>query len=553
MATHTDGLCDPREQVVLNGGAVNPLHLHPQETRQESSSSSPSSSFPLTSILHSTPEDGAALQFQPSSPDRVKDVVFDCVEQSKAPSNPSTESAESELPAKDDSLDTLIAEKSALSPELPSYHPEILRKLIKSIVAENPSISQFFSDLEVASEQSIPYGIIHVDNFVGQQLHDSFLSTVSARIANDGSSNLELLGAPRALYALDAELSDSDESTNEYRLMARGRDPEKDVDWLAEELRSLADTGSPDNFIFPKGLAKIGTYKLRPIPPRKDGKVKGYTSPINSEETIVPQYFVRLILWNPKVGLHDVVDLKIFDIPAGTKGFDIILGRKFIRKHNDPFFLPKVAEAIAHDPRLSGDTDNTLSVLLKGKTSKSKRTHIQRQETNHANRFDAEQKSISKQKDDIKRTQDHATHIELYKKFSEPSSGASFSSQWTGSAVWSDASGPSQGHSAGFSHASVQQPNAVPSEPYLGGISEWKPAQNHNAASSDFAGEWRSQRTYTSSTQFTQSTKMSNFSFSRQSTASSRSSCTSIPADRGKHAGYTTDDAIPQGKPNTKE
>jgi hypothetical protein len=136
-----------------------------------------------------------------------------------------------------------------------------------------------------------------------------------------------------------------------------------------EELDTLVDTGAEKSFIFPAGLAKISRVKRHPIP---RGKLRAYESPINPDAPpIVPRYFVRLILWNDKVGLNDTVDLRIFELPEGTSGLHIILGRRFMKKHGDREFLPKVAEASADGSCLAAAPDNSFNALLSGKTSKS--------------------------------------------------------------------------------------------------------------------------------------------------------------------------------------
>lgn len=217
------------------------------------------------------------------------------------------------------------------------------------------------------------------------------------------------------MYPIDLGLIDSSEGVNEYQMMVLGHDPIRAENCVTKPLRTLCDTGSPRSFIFQSGLDKIGTYTARPIPP---GKLRGYTSPLNHKLIIEPRYFVRLVLRNPTVGLNDTVDLYIFDIPAGTEGVDIILGGRFLREHNDPLFLSKVAEASSHNPRQSCDTDTTNRVL---------KTYTQRQKIKHSQLSDSEQKSIKKWTGDIKRADDHAKHIELYKKFPRRSFSTRFS------------------------------------------------------------------------------------------------------------------------------
>jgi hypothetical protein len=347
----------------------------------------------------------------------------------------------------------------------------------------------------------------------------------------------------RPYAPLDAEMSDSD-APNEYMLMVRGRDSGRD--WVAEEFRTLFDSGCPHNFIFRSGRTKIGEVAVRPLPPGRDGKLKGYKSPINPDDLIVPKYFIRIMIENARIGVNDSVDLKILELPEGTStgGVDIILGRNFLKKHDDPRLLEKVAVANSEDPRLAVATDNSICVLLKSKTSKSKYQYIQSQKPNVANTVDAEQKLINRHEDDRRRKQEHATAIELYKKFKEPSSGSPMGAQSTGPAMWSETSGCSQDISAAFQHsASVQRPNSFPPSPYFGGLTARQIAQERSTPLSDYLDEFRSQRSNTSSTQFTENSQLS---LDRQSTSSSLESWTSIPPDGGKLAGHTMDYVVPQ-------
>lgn len=203
-------------------------------------------------------------------------------------------------------------------------------------------------------------------------------------------------------------------------------------------------------------------------------------------------------------------------------------------------FLPKVAAASADGPSLAAATDNSFNALLSGKTSKSTCIYTQRQKANYANAIGAEQKLINKRIDGSRRVQEQAIRDELYKKFQEPSSGTSLGTQSTGTH-----------HSAGFPHADSQtmvKLPSLPSDPNYGGPAAQQPVP-------DYPSESRSQRTYTSSTQFTHNT---DFSFSRQSTNSSTSSLASVPdcapAEDRKLAGYTADYAVPQGyNPSQKQ
>jgi hypothetical protein len=321
------------------------------------------------------------------------------------------------------------------------------------------------------------------------------------------------------------------------------------VDWAPQEHCTLFDTGSPHNFLFPQGLTKLCKVKVYPLPPGRDGKLKSYESPINPDHKIVPKYFVRVIVWNARASLNHEVDLKIVKLPenASSGGVDIILGRKFIRKHGGPRLLGRVEEANAEDPRLAMATGNSISVLLKSNISKSTYQDIHSQKVNCSNIVDAEQKLINKHEDDRRRNEDRVTSMELYRKFKESSSGSSMGAQSTGTATWSDTS--EHDASAGFSsdsHASVQRPKAIPSGSYFCGPPAQQIAQDHSNPWTDYPGEWRSHRSNTSNTSSTQFTQLS---LDRQSTTSSMSSWTSVPTDGGKLAGDTTDYADPQANP----
>jgi hypothetical protein len=395
------------------------------------------------------------------------------------------------------------------------------------------------------------YHIEDLVGFDGLQLHNGSSHTADTR-ENTGLPILssQMLCPPDADPSEDSEA----ETTNQFLLMLRVRDLNPCMDWVVE-LLALFDTGCPHNFIFPLGLAKLGSIKWHPLPPGRDGKLKGYTSPINPDHTIVPKYFVRVILWNTRIGLIDRVDLKIVQLPEGTStrtdGADIILGRRLFNKHGDPSLLEKVVEANAEDPRLAAINDNSISVLLKSKTSRSTYQYIHCQKANFANAVDAEQKLINKREDDRRRNQDRITSIELHKKFKEPSPGSSMGAQSTGTAMWSETSERSQDASAGLqrsagSHASVQQPNTLPPGPNFGDPAAQQIAQDHSASCPDYGGERRSPRSDTWSTQSTQNTQ---FSLARKSTTSSLESWVSISTNGGKLAGYTADYAAPQADP----
>jgi hypothetical protein len=542
MAAHAvavKNLCDRTEEPELNGPAENALqdNNHPETLSSES--------FPLTHTLLFTSEHhseaGTAQKFQLPTLDPATPVV-PCLEQSKKLPHLPTTSAESKHSAKSEHL--VIRPRDLLRRIYPNNLPEdlvgstITEQLLNEIVEKlcDELANKSITPIEVADHQPNACGIEDLDDFGGLQLRNGIPRTADGRSKNQGDDND----------------SDSDsEAENEYLLMLRVRDQNPGVDWAPQEHCTLVDTGSPHNFIFPQGLTKLGRVKVHPLPKGRDGQLKSYESPINPDHQIVPRYFIRVIVWNARAGLNHEVDLKIFELPddASSGGVDIILGRKFIRKHGGHMLLERVKEANAGDPRLAIATGNSISVLLKSNISKSTYQEIHSQKVNFANIGDAEQKLINKREDDRQRNQDRVTSMELYRKFKESSSGSSMGAQPTGTPTGSDTSERSHDASVGSSadsHASVQRPKALPSGPYFGGPPAQQIAQDHSDPWTDYPGEWQSRRSNTSNTSSTQFTQLS---LNRQSTTSSMSSWASGPTDGGKLAGDTTDYADPQANP----
>jgi len=165
---------------------------------------------------------------------------------------------------------------------------------------------------------------------------------------------------------------DSEASKDEIKYVLRIK--VLNVEERVSELVVSVDTGCPSNFIFASALEKIGKVAVRPIP---EERMKSYSSPLNSMEEVVPQRYVLLRLWNESVELNDTVHLKVFERPICSNGFHIILGRKFLRKH-DPMFLAKVISINGNGPQSMVVRENWLGTLLKGKTSQSAYPSIQR-------------------------------------------------------------------------------------------------------------------------------------------------------------------------------
>ncbi|PVH80027.1 hypothetical protein DL98DRAFT_532460 [Cadophora sp. DSE1049] len=117
---------------------------------------------------------------------------------------------------------------------------------------------------------------------------------------------------------------------------------------------ALFDTQSEPNVISQQGLNKIGHVQRHQIP--LDQR-KSYTSPLsNSIAIITPTEFIYVKLHSNQFGLHDdKVKLKIME---EASGFDIILGRRFIRKHSKTGSLLARVEGTPHDNIESEVTDS---------------------------------------------------------------------------------------------------------------------------------------------------------------------------------------------------
>ncbi|PMD17239.1 hypothetical protein NA56DRAFT_282025 [Hyaloscypha hepaticicola] len=318
----------------------------------------------------------------------------------------------------------------------------------------------------------------NIDGSTWQQITQSH----SSNARNDDHRDLRhrlLRQQYQTSHVTEAELGDDSAASNDetkYVLHIKVLNLEGSV----SELVASVDTGCPQNFIFASALEKIGKVTVYPIP---NVRMKLCSNLLNSMEQIVPQHYVLLRLWNESVELNDTVHLKVLELPKCSSGFHIILGQKFLRKH-DPMFLAKVIGLNENDPQSTVVRDNWLGTLLKGKTSQKRK--------------------IQNKDDDKFREQNFAKAVELYKL-----SGMG-TQQHTASATWTEISSRSQ---------------------------------NHSAQTPEYRSGFESQSMNTSSTQFTENTE---FSVARLSTASSISSLSSVPAEGGKLERYTGDFAVPQ-------
>jgi hypothetical protein len=272
--------------------------------------------------------------------------------------------------------------------------------------------------------------------------------------------------------------------------------------------------------------------------------LKAYTNPLDNT-SVVPRYFVRLPLYNSQLGLNEVVRLKVFELSDGTNGFDVILGRTFIRDHGGHRFLQKVEEASVAEPRLASIGDNSFGALFGNKRTNGMHCRTSKQKIDFADRLGVEQRLLDAQEDNRFHEQNKATASNLY-----ASSGAG--SQSSAGGTWAGTTGLSQdptARTAGTAtwNPSAQQPNGFP---FYRGTGAGQQRPDHNAPLRDLQGDFASQRSNTNdsdATDFSGNTIFS--SITRRTTASTISTCSSIPTTptvKGKAAERAADYSVPE-------
>ncbi|PMD53397.1 uncharacterized protein K444DRAFT_170439 [Hyaloscypha bicolor E] len=450
--------------------------------------------------------------------------------------------------AKDDDLCPQDASTQEASPSsiLPSDYLLSARATLAADAHTCTPPDQSFqgkAQLDTTAANSDPNGITIIDPFITGLLFQSPAYTSNRR--NNAQRNLELTLPYRTSSANDAESSDDSEASNEYSWTAQTKTPDGRVSIIVIS----TDTGAPTNFIFRLALDRIGDFEEFPIPQRK---LKAYTNPLDKNRKEVPKFFVLLPLYNSKLGLNEVVRLKVFELSDGTNGFDIILGRTFLRSHGGHRFLGKVEKASLAEPGLASIGDNSFGALFG-----SKRTN--------------EQRLLDAQEDNRFHEQNKATASNLY-----ASSG--LGSQSSAGGTWAGTTGLSQDPTARTSgtatqNPSAQQPNGFPfyqgtgagqqrpdtwnpsaqqpnGSPFYHGTRTGQQRPDRNAPLRDLQGDFASRRSNTNdsdATNFSGNTIFS--SITRRTTASTISTCSSIPATptvEGKAAERAADCSVPE-------
>lgn len=331
----------------------------------------------------------------------------------------------------------------------------------------------------------------------------------------------------------DRRSSSSGESSrcNKYGLMmtAEGRDV------IVKDVRTLFDTGSPNNFIYRATLDKLGKIKEYPLPPKQ---VKAYIGALHGDDDkcITPKSFVRLPIWNDQIKLSVVVDLKILELQGELGGFQIILGEKFIGDNGDEKLLGSVRQANIVAPSSTASGNDFVAHLRRIKTSKAKK-----------------QEAISEARDREQREEDRRRYADTHGW--ETSLNVSIPPTMQLQSISTLYSSPIQFSAYGyhiepqiaspFARSVVQQqqfqgsaaqlPNASAknqNNPYYKSATVQQTAEHSLNQMSDHPADWQSQKTGTwqshsttaSSAQYTQS--------SRQSTASSMSTAPSVESAR---------------------
>lgn len=285
--------------------------------------------------------------------------------------------------AKNDDLCPQDASTQEASPSaiLPSDCPRSARATLAADAHTCTPPDQSFQEkaqLDTTAANSDPNGITIIDPFIAELLFQSPAYTLNRR--NNARRNLELTWSYRTSSANDAESSDDSEASNEYSWTAQTKTPDGRVSIIVIS----TDTGAPTSFIFRSALDRIGDFEEVPIPQRK---LKEYTNPLDKNRKEVPRYFVLLPLYNSKLGLNEVIRLKVFELSDGTDGFDIVLGRTFLRSHGGYRFLEKVEEASLAEPRLASIGDNSFGALFGSKRTNGMHYRTSKQKIDFADRL----------------------------------------------------------------------------------------------------------------------------------------------------------------------
>lgn len=329
----------------------------------------------------------------------------------------------------------------------------------------------------------------------------------------------------------DRQSSSSGESSrcNKYGLMMTV----KGLDEIVKDVRTLFDTGSPNNFIYRATLDKLGKVKEHPLPPKQ---VKAYKGALHGDddECLAPKSFVRLLIWNEQIKLSVVVDLKILELQGEPGGFQIILGEKFIGENGDEKLLGSVRLANTVAPSSTTSGNDFVAHLRRIKTSKTKKqeaiSEAQDREQREVDRRiytdthgwetslnvsippTMQLQSISTLYPPIQSTA-YGDHIQP--QIASPFARSVVQQQFQGSAAQLPNASAKKQNNPYYKSATVQQTaehslNQMPSHP-----ADWQ---------SQKTDTWQSHSTTASSAQYTQS--------SRQSTASSMSTAPSVESAR---------------------
>ncbi|CZR66677.1 uncharacterized protein PAC_16578 [Phialocephala subalpina] len=285
--------------------------------------------------------------------------------------------------------------------------------------------------------------------------------------------------------------SEDSEDDYKYEVWVHVRDKDGRI-W---KLCVLVDTQSPKSFISRGTLSRIGSFTERRI---LEAKKDAYTGPFGDKETI-PQWYIDVGLEFQGIELQDSsARLRIME---ETNRFQIILGRDFITRYGKKTktsLLGILEESTVERP-VSETAPNVVGALRSEKRTKKHEAM-----------------------DEELRVQTLQNFRDLYG--GTPSS-ASVPSRVS---VPIESERASSGSSAIRNNADRSSHSAKITETNRDWRLSARPStvktfsqQTTDPNPDDFVAEWRSQRTNTSSTQFTQ------YSFGRQSTASSMSSLAS--------------------------
>ncbi|KAE8443528.1 hypothetical protein EG329_001768 [Mollisiaceae sp. DMI_Dod_QoI] len=419
-------------------------------------------------------------------------------------------------------------------------HQPMLPKLVKPLETRIcATITDAADKLEHAHDiNSLPD---HYDHYEQELNNTAVYRRVQNRNDREGAQGNTLLrqAPPIRVAPIDSDRqstsSQESDGENPYGLILQA----EVRDGVVEEVKALFDTGCPDNFIYRATLHKLGNVREHPLPKEQ---VKPYKSAFQGDDEdtaqlVVPKKFVLFQLWNEQINLHaNEVDLRILEL--GEPGdFQIILGRKFLRKHGKEGLLERVRLANENGSGSIAPGNDSVAHLRRIKTSRTKK-----QEANNRTRDQEQREEDQRLLTEIRASQTASvlpiTQLppQTYRHHNRPQIAYPYADVDAAQQLFQGSVSPLPNSSARSEDGPYGEETVVPqTAEYSDNEMPSRPAD----CQSEKTNTWQTQSATTSSAQFTQS--------SRQSTASSMSTAPSLEFIFTPAEGFASKRCTPQG------